>query len=51
MDVKHNNDLKLAVIYVAIELKENTPKEVKKAETARFHQKETTIREVAATEK
>lgn len=50
MDANLHNDLKLAVIYVAIGLKENIPKEVKKADMTRFHQKETT-KQLAAAEK
>lgn len=43
------NDFKVAVIYVAIEKKENTHKEVKKIEMTKFHWKQTANKEIEAT--
>lgn len=49
INTKLCKDFKVAIICVAIEMKENIPKEVKKVEMARFHWKQTTNKEIEAT--
>lgn len=52
MDVKLHNDLKVGSYYICDHRIEGIiPKEVKKAAMTRFHWKDTTNKEVEATEK